>query len=347
MRNNSIVNSLCTLLVRIALIFALGMVIPKQASCYYSAQVRATAGAVTETNGGSGVLEPGPADVRERTPEDILDPVVRVGWAHSEASLYEGKISGFAYSESYSSDTYSQRTYVVTFIQDTLEFHIPAGEYPEEDYPDGLEVTLYGRVKGLLSSNSWSDEPEWNFTLPDSYIYYKTFIGSPSQIPKGIFEFSYWNTDYRYVDKRYAVKLTLVEPNESVPTDRTVSKSVSQSMTLQCGSRDAFNPSWVGANFFALWLRLEVPAGVTWASESGVLFDQSPIPSDFSGDGDVDGSDLAEFVDFYDTDSYPEADLNEDGVVNTEDVAEFAENFGLCVACNYLLIKPRAMPERP
>ncbi len=323
MRIPSSVNRFCSLLAITAMLFTLGMVIPKQAPCYYGTSVRATAGAVTEIHGGHYVLEPIPADVRERTPEDTQEIVIREGRAHSEASLYTGKISGFAYSGSYSTNTYAQRTFVTTFIQDTLEFHIPAGEYPE-----GLEVTLYGRLKGLLSSNSWSDDPHLNFSLPDSLISYKAYIGSPSQIPKGIFEFSFWNTTYNYVDERYALKLTLVEPEETVTVDMTVSKAVCHSMMLQVNSRVAFNPSWVGAEFSAPWLRLDVPESVTWRSESGVLFDQTPIPGDFSDDGDVDGSDLAEFVEFYAADSYPEADLTEDRIINFEDVAAFAENYG-------------------
>ena len=48
---------------------------------------------------------------------------------------------------------------------------------------------------------------------------------------------------------------------------------------------------------------------------------------DFDGDKDVDGLDLAVFVDAYAVDD-SQADLNGDGFVDSEDIALFAANFG-------------------
>ncbi len=323
MSNALIVNRIWSFIVISALFFFFFLIVARQALCIYGAQAKATAGAVTETHGGWFVLEPIPADVHERIPEDPLEIMMRAGWAHSEASLYSGRISGFAYSDSYTTDhQYRQYTYVNTFIKDTLEFNIPAG-----DYPEGLEVSLYGRLKGLLSSNSLSDDPHLNYSLPDASINYQSYIGSPPQVPLGIFEFSFWNTTYNYVDERYILRLTLVEPGDSVPADRTDFKDVHQSITLQVNNRTAFNPSWVGANFSALWVKLDVPPEVTWDSESGVLFNPISLPGDFFDD-DVDGVDLAEFAEFYAAETYPEADLNEDRIINFADVTTFAENYG-------------------
>jgi subtilisin family serine protease len=55
---------------------------------------------------------------------------------------------------------------------------------------------------------------------------------------------------------------------------------------------------------------------------------QAVISGDFDRDGDVDGSDLAAFLNAY-TAGTPEADLNFDGSVNMEDLGLFSRYFGI------------------
>jgi len=43
-------------------------------------------------------------------------------------------------------------------------------------------------------------------------------------------------------------------------------------------------------------LPVNLPAGVTWSSESGVFYQEPLCPADFGGDGSVDESDLALFA---------------------------------------------------
>ncbi len=52
-----------------------------------------------------------------------------------------------------------------------------------------------------------------------------------------------------------------------------------------------------------------------------------PCAGDFDEDGDIDGSDLATFVDLY-AGKDPLADLNHDRTVDTEDLAVFSAEFG-------------------
>ena len=70
---------------------------------------------------------------------------------------------------------------------------------------------------------------------------------------------------------------------------------------------------------------------IAWTSESGVFFSEGLSQGDNNFDGDVDGSDLAEFIDDFGRDDCAgdcDADFDFDGNVDNFDLASFAVDFG-------------------
>ena len=67
--------------------------------------------------------------------------------------------------------------------------------------------------------------------------------------------------------------------------------------------------------------------GIPLGADLDALSSIELCEGDFDRDGDVDGSDLATFVDAYAVGD-PQADLNGDGNVDTKDLATFAADFG-------------------
>ena len=65
----------------------------------------------------------------------------------------------------------------------------------------------------------------------------------------------------------------------------------------------------------------------TGTFKEGLVF--KSVSGEFSGDGDIDGSDLTDFLNFYVSNTNPDADLDENGTVNSKDLVLFAKNFGI------------------
>jgi len=262
----------------LALLFCLPLIgaIPDKAysSSYYgSGYVRVGVG-----------IDPGNFEWQERTQPlspvtSVSDQLVAQGPALNNAtasyhgSLATGEVGAYVDAENglYFGEWLEASAEAVVTIGDTLYFHVPAGLYPE-----GVEVSATGFVKGYLKESYWA-QSRFSFYAQfgsDEYEVSRNFEGYGESIwtIDDVFTLTSWlvapgtylNSDQIF---QLGVQVSLGEPASLIAS--TTANGMFGDKESTYGTVDFWNTGGITS--------ITVPTGVTWTSASGVFL--IPIPT--------------------------------------------------------------------
>ncbi len=192
------------------------------------------------------------------------------------ADLASGQIKSYAYSTGSRINDYWPYHFTATgrvnkiSFQDTLHFYVPAGIYN-----NGITINMSGLVQGSLNSTLHAG----------AYGGYNVRFGSDStNVPARDNEIGIDESGTILINDTFFLQQTLVSNGETLSSDQTFDVIVDASFdnhltwTVAPGGVGEFSASTENDFFNTLQIQsIDVPAGVTWDSDSTVFLSQ-PVP---------------------------------------------------------------------
>ena len=242
--------------------------------------------------------------------EDLTGPNGNTAGAHSIASLPMAWQSAFGSGITPSTDAGSASGLAASHLKDRIIFTVPAGYYAQD-----VVVGLRGRVSGF-------------FTMTGDGSGRATY--SACFVAANCVDWEWEDEDGWVIFGNYYLPYRLVVAGTTLEEPRIRSIALGSSMSIRGQSYGSRVNSGTGEISSALHIRSS--HDIAWTSESGA-FSSTPLSQgDNDFDGDVDGSDLAEFIGDYGRDDCAgdcDADFDFDGNVDHLDLAAFAGDFGM------------------
>lgn len=201
-------------------------------------------------------------------------------------------------------------------LKDRLTFTVPAGTYSED-----VVVGLRGWVSGTFTITGDGG--------PSGRATYTACFGAANCV-----SWIWYDEDGWAFSKNFLLTQQLVAAGTTLTEPLIISRPISSMFSVngQSSSRDV-SSGYTELSAALHLLPVNLPAGVSWSSDSGVFYEEPLCSGDFAGDGNVDESDLALFApDFGRSDCDQgdacAGDLNCDRDMDGSDLAMFIADFG-------------------
>jgi hypothetical protein len=242
--------------------------------------------------------------------EELTGPDGNMGGAQSIASLPAAWQSAYGSGITPDADAGAASGYANSALKDRLIVTVPAGTYDQD-----VEIGLRGRVSGTFTTTHGGS----------GRATYGACFGSANCV-----QLEWEDEDGWAFSRNYYLFRCLVTAGTTLMEPRVWTINFGSDLTISGQSYGGGINSGYSEISAALHIRSSQDIG--WTSDSGAFGSEALSQADNDFDGDVDGSDLAEFIgDFNRNDCTGDCDgdFDFDGRVDNADLLAFAADFGM------------------